>query len=448
MSKSLIKSFSVYGLFGTSNVHIVFDDEIKIIVGENGSGKTQLLNIFYFTLRSNFFRLSGYNFDKLVLAFNDEDELAITKKEIDSFFKNIILNNSMAKEVIDEIGYSKFEKLLNSYIKSKGNLEKLETEIYKSAVFRKYSTHKLIRIFEKFNESLFIDNNKSINNHRERIENILKDDISILYFPTYRRVEEDILNIEDDFTDNKENSLIQFGMNDVKRNFKQIEQKINSHLKEGFSKISGEILSKLIKGFPETDIGFLNKVDEKDIEIILSRVGNNLPDNDKNEIREMFLNKKVENPSLLYFLQKLIEIYELQKELDNSIKTFRDVCNKYLVNKKVFYDESNIKIFIKSDLNNSEIELNYLSSGEKQIISMFTKIYLSESNRKFIILFDEPELSLSIIWQKQLLPDIVNSKKCVFMLAVTHSPFIFDNEFDKYAIGLNEYTTYIKQENK
>jgi len=121
------------------------------------------------------------------------------------------------------------------------------------------------------------------------------------------------------------------------------------------------------------------------------------------------------------------------------VKRFRDVCNQYLINKKVFYDESAIKIFVKSDRNYSEIALSKLSSGEKQIISIFSKIYLSESHKRFIVLFDEPELSLSILWQRSLLPDIINSGKCDFLLAVTHSPFIFENELDKYAIGLNEY---------
>jgi hypothetical protein len=45
-----------------------------------------------------------------------------------------------------------------------------------------------------------------------------------------------------------------------------------------------------------------------------------------------------------------------------------------------------------------------------------------------------------MIWQQQLLPDIINSGKCELLLAVTHSPFIFDNELDKYAIeSLNIY---------
>ena len=132
-------------------------------------------------------------------------------------------------------------------------------------------------------------------------------------------------------------------------------------------------------------------------------------------------------------------MHEKQKERENDVKKFRDVCNKYLVNKKVVYDESAIKIYIKSDRNTFPIALNKLSSGEKQIVSMFSKIYLSENHRHFIVLLDEPELSLSMIWQKQLLPDIIDSKKCDFLLAVTHSPFIFDNELDEFAIGLKEY---------
>ena len=44
-----------------------------------------------------------------------------------------------------------------------------------------------------------------------------------------------------------------------------------------------------------------------------------------------------------------------------------------------------------------EISLKNLSSGEKQILSLFSKLYLNLNNKN-ILLFDEPELSLSIIW--------------------------------------------------
>ena len=30
-----------------------------------------------------------------------------------------------------------------------------------------------------------------------------------------------------------------------------------------------------------------------------------------------------------------------------------------------------------------------------------------------------------------LIPDIINTRKCKKLIAVTHSPFIFDNEYEK-----------------
>lgn len=96
---------------------------------------------------------------------------------------------------------------------------------------------------------------------------------------------------------------------------------------------------------------------------------------------------------------------------------------------------------IKRERKNEEVLLNQLSSGEKQIVSLFSKIYLEQSTN-YVVLFDEPELSLSIFWQQKLLPDIMNSNKCSFLVTVTHSPFIYDNILSQYATGLNEYIKF------
>jgi hypothetical protein len=82
--------------------------------------------------------------------------------------------------------------------------------------------------------------------------------------------------------------------------------------------------------------------------------------------------------------------------------------------------------------------LTTLSSGEKQIISLFSHLYLS-GDKQYLILLDEPELSLSVQWQKHLLPDILASKRCMFLATVTHSPFVFDNELDDYAADIRDY---------
>ncbi|MBO1051054.1 MULTISPECIES: AAA family ATPase [Nostocales] len=443
MNTSNIKSFSVSGLFGTDDIHIPFDENIKILVGENGIGKTQVLNLFYYTLTRNFFKLGEFKFDRLVLSFNDRKSIEITKFYVDELVKEIYDNPIIMDEVNHQITHPsryqdlffKTEILKNKFIQSRIDLVytsddyKTIYEPRKRGTFVIQIGRKRVDIFNPF----FSQCEKEIESGIGNTE--------IMYFPTYRRVEEDLHNLgyNDDEILNQENTLIQFGMDDVQKRFTQIESKIDKLLKEGFSKITSEILSQLIKGFSHTDNNFLSKINENDIEIILARVGKELSENDKNEIRNSVKNQSFENPSLTYILKKLVEIYDKQKELDDSVKKFKDVCNKYLINKRVFYDESAIKIFIKSKKTDAEIDLSKLSSGEKQIISTFSKIYLSESNKRFIILFDEPELSLSMIWQRQLLPDIINSGKCELLLAVTHSPFIFDNELDKYAIGFDQY---------
>lgn len=127
-------------------------------------------------------------------------------------------------------------------------------------------------------------------------------------------------------------------------------------------------------------------------------------------------------------------LYKSQSHHDTAIKSFRDVCNGYLNEKHYEYNESAVDLRIFSNEENGdkkEVLLSQLSSGEKQIVSLFSKIYLEPDNN-FIVLFDEPELSLSIFWQKKLLPDILKSDRCDFLLAVTHSPFIFENELQKH----------------
>ncbi len=443
MNTSNIKSFSVHGLFGTDNVHIPFDENIKILIGENGLGKTQVLNLFYYTLTRNFFRLGEFDFDKLILEFRQGNPIEILKSKVDELIQELY-DHPVLRDFIDQFGYSQLEMLRNRFTQIKGNRRRLlQVDFEFNLKYRNFPISELFRFFEKQE----INNNNKSNLFFTGCEKEIESGIEgsdIMYFPTYRRVEEDLYNLgySDDAILNQENTLIQFGMDDVQKRFDNIQNTIDRLLKEGFSDMSSEILSRLIEDEEdETDSDFFQKIENNDVEILLSRVGNRITENKKARIRELLLNKeaKPKDSSLNFFLKKLIEIYSSQKELDNSVKRFRDVCNQYLINKKVFYDESAIKIFIKSDRNSSEIALSKLSSGEKQIISIFSKIYLSESDKRFIVLFDEPELSLSMLWQRTLLPDIVKSGKCDFLLAVTHSPFIFENELDRYAIGLNEY---------
>lgn len=105
----------------------------------------------------------------------------------------------------------------------------------------------------------------------------------------------------------------------------------------------------------------------------------------------------------------------------------------------------NLDIFLDNEFGEKKdiIQLTQLSSGEKQIVSLFSKLYL-ESDEKSIVIIDEPELSLSLQWQKMLLPDIMRTENCDLLLTVTHSPFIFENEFDYDAKEIRRYIEMYK----
>lgn len=77
------------------------------------------------------------------------------------------------------------------------------------------------------------------------------------------------------------------------------------------------------------------------------------------------------------------------------------------------------------------VSLDDLSSGEKQVVSLMAKLYLSEAPK--FVMIDEPELSLSMDWQRKIIPDFIKSGSVVQLLAITHSPFVFENELDPVA---------------
>ena len=113
-----------------------------------------------------------------------------------------------------------------------------------------------------------------------------------------------------------------------------------------------------------------------------------------------------------------------------------------MCDKQFSYNEADLSLDLESTVNTGLIQevldLDMLSSGEKQLVALFATIYLDPQNH-FVILIDEPELSLSIYWQRKLLPDVMKSPNCDFLFAVTHSPFIFDNELQEFTTGMNEF---------
>lgn len=439
--KSKLKLFEINNLFNQLNVRLPLDEKVNIFLGENGMGKTTILNCLYYVLSGNIEKLNNIIFDAISLTFIDGEKISINHNDISSYVEDYIYDNSpyRRRRVRFESLFSIKElENINKLIEEGSNEDELKKYYFKvSDIFgmpptmaRRELERYILQRYRKNNTTKADFNN--VIEFKKKVEEEIDEEI--LYFPTYRRIEEDMSNLGIDIEkDRVKSRLIQFGMTDVEKNIETLLQTIKSVAITGFAKMTGVLLKQYLNGELSDFENY--KIEQNKLIIALARIGDQIEERDKQRIIELVDNSDIynrENRYLLNLIKNLIDSYERQNMYDERVKTFCSICNNYLNGKKYIYDETNVELGIYKDKAKKPIGIQNLSSGEKQIISVFSKLYI-ENIEKCIILFDEPELSLSIKWQNMFLPDVVNSGKCSTLIAVTHSPFIFDNEFDDLA---------------
>lgn len=433
-NKSPIKYIKIYKLFGQYNYFFDFDKGVNIWVSENGKGKTTILNIISATLSGNVERLISFPFEKI--------EIKVKNKEF-SFEMNEFINyNDILNEYIKSgIVQNKYLEFVHNKSKDK-NLDKYSKEKYNwmiTSLPKELSNSKDIAInikkqikFNKENELL-------------QLKKIFQD--RLLFLPTFRRVEAEIEDLEGNciHIDENNNSQINFGMKDVENIINNKTNDLKDMAFKQYSELSANVINDLINN--NITIDFEDNFDSEKAKIILNRIGlERVNEKSIYEYIDCINSKDIQlqnrdtfnNVFFRYYINKLLDIYENQKPIDDKIKAFKEVCNKYLIDKYIEYDESLVKLSVKSSLEDNVIQFSSLSSGEKQIISIFAKLYL-EVEKPIIFMIDEPELSLSIEWQKMLLQDIYNSGNVSLLIATTHSPFIFKNPLGEFVKDLEVY---------
>jgi len=516
MGEFILEKFSIYGLNGEYKVDLEIIDNKKILVSENGSGKTTILGIFYsFFKKSN--KIDQYNFEYIELKIKGDDH----KYKFHKGLLKVVFDVEFFDEIktIDTDDWEKLNKAIvelrkkaQHFKEEDKNVDILITSLFvyyffdndfssrklfsskKSEfndIFRKKINHFVVQNFRKIFDDIFsyyrlnevvIDFNSLyldiykvfeisevkggdlnfILNWLYKLHNIMDgfNNKEVLYLTTYRVIEKNISTFEPENGDDdvflfhgvegakelfKDSPLIQFGMENVKNIWMDLANKIRTSTTEEFLKLSGTLLKNVVenKKVEQQDIQDL-KDSKSSISKVLSRIDQETFDSkDKRKLLSIIdskdINFNTKNLALFYILQNMVSIYENQKHIDQAINKYCNAINEFFENKKVIFNEITSEIYVEIIKNNKIIDIEDLSSGEKQIISLFTKLYLTNIENeelKYWIIYDEPEISLSIEWQELLLPQILKSEKCEFLLSATHSPFIFKNELKKYTSDL------------
>lgn len=101
-------------------------------------------------------------------------------------------------------------------------------------------------------------------------------------------------------------------------------------------------------------------------------------------------------------------------------------------------EDSTKLVFIKD--NGIGIYPKELSSGEKQFLIILLTVLL-ERGQEYILMLDEPEISMHISWQYELINMILKLNPYVQIILTTHSPMIFSDGWGDKAIHMEDITT-------
>ncbi|EOZ2183519.1 AAA family ATPase [Enterobacter hormaechei] len=463
-----IESFELKGVYGYKNLSMKMKGKTTIFVSENGSGKTTILNALNYLLKGQFSKLKNMSFTEIQIKLRGRNDVFIIDKDsikdTPPELKNLITDKLgiVDDDFWDENETDDIYSAIDSYVFNGGvNIreDQVLNSIYNASMYQ-------------IND--FIQSLKDLKSQLENLHSIQYGSLSelggylsgyeIIYLPTYRRVEKSF-DRDVKFDPRRRAAMrkerrkysnqdkISYGLRDVEETLSAITLDIERQSSAGYRSLSATMLDDLIR--------YENRIKQVDTYVLpaiedLTRFLSCLdkPDNfnyhsvpSKEKINPLIKNLKdlyekdtiKENHYLNYFLSKLNPIIQDTKEQESKIETFVAICNKYLKSagdsKFLTFDQSKLEVIVYDEFSGEKIQLNDLSSGEKQVISLMSILYLYDNSNK-IILIDEPELSLSLPWQKLLLPDVDQCNTVSQVIAITHSPFIFDNDLAPNATAM------------
>ncbi len=163
----------------------------------------------------------------------------------------------------------------------------------------------------------------------------------------------------------------------------------------------------------------------------------------RNKILDIEKNISTASIEKLQEFQKLrVEEDQIKDKTYSVLHKFKKIIDLFYkgTNKEVIFDEliiNNPKISLIIKFLDDPIKSNYfedeekkfienLSSGEKQILIILLTV-LIESNKPFILLMDEPEISLHVEWQSILIESIRALNSTIQIIIATHNPLMLLN---------------------
>ena len=434
----MLKSIVIKKLFGRFNYKIEIKKEgVTIITGPNGYGKTTILRIINDFCNQSFKNFINYTFSSLSFVF---EETTLTVKKLTNSFKVNDVDLPYPEETkqirrrfalppfIRRVGPNEFIDIRTNemvyvedsklYMDDEGLPTNdrffyfvWNTILWQHAKEQKQKFKELCNVIELINHAKQLIGNVHFIQEQRLIEE--------------REIPEDRRSYSGPKTE-----LIHVISDNAKKLKEQIEKTMSEH-----SSVSNDLDGTYIERLFDSKTT-ISAIDYKDALQELQKKQAKLTHYGLAEIRnaEYLFNSEKSKLSqyaieLAIYFEDANKKFAVFEPLITKLDLYEKIVNKKLVFKKMTINRSE-GISVITDEGNPLV-LDKLSSGEQEILVLFYKL-IFESNVN-LLLVDEPEISLHIAWQKELMSDlkeIVAVNKKMHVIIATHSPQIISNNWD------------------
>lgn len=431
-------SLQIKKLYGHYNYdNIIFNSDVTFIYGLNGCGKTTVLNITEAIITGQIYKLFDYDFEKITLSYapksnmNNKKEIVILKtvsnmkvmfenKEYEIEYNSEFIKENRSKDNFEKVRYyfnkyeflTKIRKIFN-YVYLPLNRSSVVYDFDDDGIYY-YRRNRHFYVNDSFNEP----ENKDL--AMIQIERLIEE--------SYRKINSQISYISDRFRNNILKSLL-----DVNEQYTDSDNLLNEIIgqKANASSIRQTKVAyiKMLK-----DLSLISKDEETNFEKFFDEICDDINKN-KEKISVTTLLKMNE----VIRIKKIVSLAEetekqkanIRKPIEKFIETMNDFINNGEDEKEIRINPMG-RVYFTTRYNKNPISIQYLSSGEKQLITFFANlIFKVKSSTSGIFVVDEPELSLHLFWQKIFVERTLEINKNIQLIFATHAPEIIGKNRNK-----------------
>lgn len=432
-----ITRVTVKGLFGIFDHDIPLNKEsgITIVIGENGLGKTVVLESINAFFGGNFIFFTALKFEKFTFHFDTNECWHLVKSSSSGGISLSVAKDNterpLPKLKYDRIFYQNADaREARRFEREKARRYGYDYELKKIMLDSNREDLHRYMIEREVMERLFLEHNserEKLNPPRWFVDGVANTNVSLI--ETQRIISP------------KESGGESY-VSTVKNCSGELKELISKTIKE-----SSDISSGLDSTYPSRLISKLREKTEYTYDE-LNRALSALDEKRKNlssaglvvDAQDSVLPKIEENQDNLITLLKLYidDSYDKLKPYDGlsqKITLLRGIINKRFKHKQLEISKDEGFVFrstvIREGDGFAKILPSKLSSGEQHELVLFYKL-IFKSGVDDLILIDEPELSLHISWQNKFIADLkeVAALNKFSAVIATHSPDIISENWE------------------